>query len=117
MRSVLVRNTLSPLLSQVSSLALLRTLALPEGLREGWGLTADPGGAFYASDGSSTLQVLDSYLDGPELRVSRAIQVTAGGRPLGDLNDLQWVRGEIWANVYGHGERSREVACSSYSLY
>ena len=34
----------------------------------------------------------------------RTLPVTAAGRPLSRINDLQWVRGEIWANLW-HDER------------
>ncbi|MEM1062490.1 MAG: glutaminyl-peptide cyclotransferase, partial [Planctomycetota bacterium] len=62
---------------------------------EGWGLTAD-GERLYMSDGTATIRVLD-----PEtFRVVDRIGVTLGGRPLKRLNELEWVGGEIYANVW-----------------
>lgn len=62
--------------------------------REGWGLTTD-GEFLYASDGSNKIYVLDS-----EFKLKRTIFVSIDGRPLRYLNELEWVDGRIWANVY-----------------
>jgi glutaminyl-peptide cyclotransferase len=63
---------------------------------EGWGLAFD-GEHLVMSDGSSTL-----VFRNPETfeEVSR-VQVTLGGRPLAQLNELEWVDGALWANVWG----------------
>lgn len=62
---------------------------------EGWGLTTD-GQALLLSDGSSRIRVLD-----PEsFQVLRSIEVTLEGKPLDRLNELEWVKGEIFANVW-----------------
>ncbi len=74
------------------------TLALLDSLRydgEGWGLTTD-GTSLYLSDGSNSIRVLDR--DG--FRVTRRIAVSEAGRPVPMLNELEWVRGELWANIY-----------------
>lgn len=85
------------MLRDPESFKFQRTLPLPDEMQEGWGLTADEAsGKLYASDGSSAIFVLD----GQTLLVERAIQVRAGGKLLRRINDLQWVRGEIWANVW-----------------
>lgn len=62
---------------------------------EGWGLTND-GEALIYSDGSPTLRFLDP--DG--LAETRRLQVTLNGKPLPRLNELEWIEGEIWANVW-----------------
>ena len=62
--------------------------------REGWGLTTD-GKQLIASDGSSRIYFLDS-----EFRQERVIDVKMNGRPLRYLNELEWIDGKIWANVY-----------------
>jgi len=62
--------------------------------REGWGLTTD-GRQLIGSDGSSTLYFMDE-----KLQVVRRVRVTLNGRPLRNLNELEWVDGKIWANVY-----------------
>lgn len=62
--------------------------------REGWGLTTD-GESLIASDGSSRLYFLDG-----ELRLKRSITVKYGGKPMRMLNELEYVDGRIWANVY-----------------
>ena len=62
---------------------------------EGWGLTSD-GTSLYMSDGSSYIKVLD-----PATRaVQRTIAVTEAGRRVHALNELEWIDGELWANVY-----------------
>jgi glutamine cyclotransferase len=62
---------------------------------EGWALTRDEHEIFM-SDGTSSLRVLD-----PEtLQVKRRIAVTAEGVPVDQLNELEWVGGEIYANIW-----------------
>ena len=74
-----------------STLTYRRTISWP---REGWGLTTD-GKQLIASDGSAHLYFLDK--DG---KVQRKLQVTLNGRPLRHLNELEWIDGKVWANVY-----------------
>ena len=62
---------------------------------EGWGLTHDSSSLFM-SDGTSALRILDPKT----LRVTRTISVTDGGRAVDRLNELEWVKGEIFANVW-----------------
>jgi glutamine cyclotransferase len=62
---------------------------------EGWALTRDDK-HLYMSDGSAVLRVLD-----PEtLATTGSILVTADGEPVINLNELEWVKGEIYANVW-----------------
>ncbi|MBA3917750.1 MAG: glutamine cyclotransferase [Gemmatimonas sp.] len=62
---------------------------------EGWGLTTD-GSAVIMSNGSSTLV----YRDPATFKALKAITVTDKGVPVSQLNELEWVKGEIWANVW-----------------
>lgn len=62
---------------------------------EGWGLAND-GINFYLSDGSSTIRVLDAKTFKPV----RRIRVKQGRRLVDKLNELEFVAGEIWANVW-----------------
>ena len=62
---------------------------------EGWGLTTD-GAVLIMSDGTATLRFLDP--DG--LRVVRELTVRDNGSELPQLNELEYVRGELLANVY-----------------
>ena len=62
---------------------------------EGWGLTQD-GRSIIMSDGSAQLR----FLDPETLSEQRRITVTWNGRAVDRLNELEWVRGEIWANVW-----------------
>jgi glutamine cyclotransferase len=65
---------------------------------EGWGLTTD-GALLYLSDGTSRIRVIDPN----GYRVVRTIRVTEAQQPVHMLNELEWVRGELWANVYWTG--------------
>jgi glutamine cyclotransferase len=69
---------------------------------EGWGLTQD-GRHWIMSDGSDELRVLDPA-DGRELR---RLQVTDDGKPVTRLNELELLRGEIWANIWYRDELVR----------
>ncbi len=62
---------------------------------EGWGLTHD-GESLVMSDGTSTLR----FLDPETFAVRRALRVADSGRPVAQLNELEYVRGEIFANVW-----------------
>jgi glutamine cyclotransferase len=62
---------------------------------EGWGLTHD-GTRLIMSDGSSSLR----FLDPTTFKETGRLNVTDGGRPVAQLNELELVRGEIYANVW-----------------
>ncbi|MGN6376834.1 MAG: glutaminyl-peptide cyclotransferase [Sphingomonas sp.] len=62
---------------------------------EGWALTSD-GTHLLMSDGSNQIRVLDPAT----MQEVRRIAVTADGKPLGMINELEWVDGEILANVW-----------------
>ena len=62
---------------------------------EGWGLTND-GKSLLLSDGTNVIRVLDPAT----FRVTRTIHVTRSGKPLARLNELEYVNGEIFANVW-----------------
>jgi len=62
---------------------------------EGWGLATD-GNSLYMSDGTSLIRVLDPAT----FRPKREFTVTIEGRPLEYLNELEWIEGEIWANIF-----------------
>jgi glutamine cyclotransferase len=62
---------------------------------EGWGLTYD-GSNLIMSDGSTTL----TYLDPQTFKPVRQLQVRFNGRPVPNLNELEFIEGEIWANVW-----------------
>ena len=73
------------------TLTYKRTVGYP---RPGWGLTTD-GKQLIASDGSSNLYFMDA-----NFKLERRQAVTLNGRPLRNLNELEWIDGKIWANVY-----------------
>jgi glutamine cyclotransferase len=62
---------------------------------EGWGLATD-GHTLYMSDGTSRIRVVDPN----GFRELRTIQVRERDSTVWMLNELEWVRGELWANVY-----------------
>ena len=62
--------------------------------REGWGLTTD-GKSLIASDGSARLYFLT-----PEFKQERSVTVKMDGRPVRLLNELEYIDGKVWANVY-----------------
>ena len=75
--------------------ATLRHLATHTYKGEGWGLTTD-GEKLYMSDGTNHIRVLN-----PEtLAQERRLGVTLRGESLQYLNELEWIDGKIWANVY-----------------
>ena len=70
---------------------------------EGWGLTRDRE-AFILSDGSDELR----FLNPDTFRQIRRVKVTDRGVPVRDLNELEYVRGEVYANVW-HTDRIARI--------
>lgn len=62
--------------------------------RQGWGLTTD-GEYLIASDGSDCLY----YMDG-EYNDIRTVHVSYDGIPVSNLNELEYIDGYIWANIW-----------------
>jgi len=62
---------------------------------EGWGLTHD-GDHFILSDGSSSLQFLDSQ----HLQVQYSVPVIDEDDPVSNLNELEYINGSIYANIW-----------------
>jgi glutamine cyclotransferase len=62
---------------------------------EGWGL-ASSGGEVYMSDGTDEIRVLD----GRTFQEKRRLKVRDGNKPITELNELEIVEGEIYANVW-----------------
>jgi glutaminyl-peptide cyclotransferase len=83
------------------SFRLLRTLSFAG---EGWGLTQD-GRHLVLSDGSANLK----FLDPATMHVVRQIQVTDQGTPVTQLNELEYVHGEIYANIW-HSDRIARIS-------
>jgi glutamine cyclotransferase len=62
---------------------------------EGWGLTTD-GNTLIMSDGSATLR----FLDARSFAAVREVVVRDDGLPLTQINELEYVQGQLYANVY-----------------
>ncbi|HTP08124.1 MAG TPA: glutaminyl-peptide cyclotransferase [Anaerolineae bacterium] len=71
---------------------LLKTFNYPS---EGWGLTHDDQ-SLIMSDGTPTIH----FLDPVTLQETKRITVTDQGQPIVNLNELEYVHGEILANVW-----------------
>ena len=62
---------------------------------EGWAMTQD-GKNIFMSDGTAQIRIWD-----PEtLQELRRITVTDQGQPVPNVNELEWVKGEIYANIW-----------------
>ena len=66
---------------------------------EGWGLTND-GRSLILSDGTNRLK----FLDPDSFRVTKTIAVLDGNTPVNEINELEYVKGEIYANIW-HNDR------------
>ena len=62
---------------------------------EGWGLTSD-GRSLILSDGSNRIR----FIDPSSFRVTKTIPVLDAQRPIKELNELEYVNGEIYANIW-----------------
>jgi glutamine cyclotransferase len=90
------------------SLRLLSRFSYPTA---GWGVTHDDT-RLIVSDGSPTL-----YFRDPDTfaEIGR-VRVTDGGSPVSNLNELEFVRGEIWANVWRKYRIARISPASGHVL-
>lgn len=85
--------------SQVGYVFDLKTFKLKQSFKyegEGWGLASDAK-QLYMSDGSSFIRILDPKT----MKEVRRVQVTAEGRPVDRLNELEMVDGELYSNIWG----------------
>ena len=71
---------------------------------EGWGLTND-GLSLVLSDGTATLH----FLDPDTMKERRRVVVRDHGRPVTELNELEYIRGQIYANVW-HSDRIARIS-------
>lgn len=62
---------------------------------EGWGITND-GEKLYMSDGSEKIYTLDPIT----LKVIDYISVYTAGSKIDSINEMEWINGKIWANIY-----------------
>ncbi len=62
---------------------------------EGWALTTD-GSSLIMSNGTDKIQ----FLDPATLTVTRTISVRESGMPVEFVNELEYIKGEIWANIW-----------------
>ena len=62
---------------------------------EGWGLTND-GQQLIMSDGSSTLR----FINPKDFTTAKTLEVLDGKSPVTNLNELEWIDGQIFANIY-----------------
>jgi glutaminyl-peptide cyclotransferase len=76
----------------------LKTFALRSSFRypgEGWALTQD-GKRLIMSDGTPNLR----FLDPKTFKEIGRVRITAEGRPVTGLNEIEWVKGEVWGNIW-----------------
>jgi glutaminyl-peptide cyclotransferase len=62
---------------------------------EGWGITSD-GKNLLMSNGTAVI----NFIDPEHFTVVRKINVHDGNKEIGNLNELEFIHGEIWANVF-----------------
>jgi glutamine cyclotransferase len=88
------RNALN-LEFELNSLKLIRQFPV-QYQREGWGLCND-GKFIYSTDGTNSIYILnkDSYMQ------EREIEVYDHNGPVNELNELEFIDGMIYANIYG----------------
>jgi glutamine cyclotransferase len=71
---------------------------------EGWGLTADAK-SLILSDGTDTLR----FFDPATFHEVRRVMVKDRGKPVTELNELEYVHGQIYANIW-HSDRIARIA-------
>ncbi len=84
----------------LANFTLLRTFEYPG---EGWSLTANSQNIIM-DDGTPDLR----FWDPVTLRDSKRLRVTADGEPVQNLNELEWVKGELFANIW-HSDKIARI--------
>ncbi|MFI5194769.1 MAG: glutaminyl-peptide cyclotransferase, partial [Chitinophagales bacterium] len=62
---------------------------------EGWGMTTD-GSSLILSDGTSNL----TFLNPNTFKTEKILGVTDNNGPVGNINELEYIKGSIYANIY-----------------
>lgn len=101
--SRIVQLTWTARVGFVYDLESMAPIARFEQIADGWGLAWD-GRALIQSDGSHRLYLLDPE----DFALVRTVEVRDRGRPVRQLNELEYVDGELWANVW-HSERIARI--------
>lgn len=83
------------------SFRLLRTFPYSE---EGWGLTHDAK-SLILSDGTPTLR----FLDPATFKELRSVTVKDRGKPVSDINELEYIDGQVYANIW-HTDRIARIS-------
>jgi glutamine cyclotransferase len=83
------------------SFRLLRTFSYGG---EGWGLTQD-GKSLILSDGTSALR----FFDPATFKEVRRVTVTDRGKPVRDINELEYIQGQVYANIW-HSDRIARIS-------
>ncbi len=78
-----------------SNLNVVETMPMFPGVKEGWGITRS-GTTLYISNGSDQINKINAVTFEHE----GIIKVTQGEQPLRNLNELEYVDGKIWANIF-----------------
>jgi len=90
---------------KASDLTKVTEITMPTAIKEGWGITKGTyktstgkiAEAFYLSDGSSNLYIVDLTT----FKVLKTVSVKKyTGSKVALLNELEWVNGKVWANIY-----------------
>ena len=76
---------------------------------DGWGMTTD-GKDLYMTNSTHVMQVMDPATFTPTRQI---IVKSDDGRPLMQINELEWIKGEIWANIW-HSESPEILGKPNY---
>ena len=83
------------------SFRLLGTFSYPG---EGWGLTQD-GKTLILSDGTPTLR----FYDPATFKLLRRVTVKDHGKPVTEINELEYIEGQVYANIW-HADRIARIS-------
>jgi glutamine cyclotransferase len=102
--NTLVQLTWQNHLALVYDRATFRFLHTLSYTGEGWGLTQD-GKNLILSDGTANLR----FLDPETFHVVRQVTVTDHGKPVAQINELEYIHGQVYANIW-HTDRIARIS-------
>lgn len=69
-------------------------------MKDGWGLTVADDGYLIGTDSSTTLYTMELDKDSGDLVTKRTAEIHDGKRAVKWLNEVEWIEGEVWGNIW-----------------
>jgi glutamine cyclotransferase len=69
-------------------------------MKDGWGLTVADDGYLIGTDSSTMLYTMELDQESGDFVTKRTAEIHDGNRPVKWLNEVEWIEGEVWGNIW-----------------